>query len=106
MKVNFRIIEVQVSFEGEKRVFDIAREIGNMMMYNGSILLDIGFEDLARTIYYSDGEVEVPERYCKAIIEVVKQSSFIAAIKREVINLLGGCCHGIHKVCDEFAKGG
>ena len=55
MKVNFRIIEVQVSFEGEKRVFDIAREIGNMMMYNGSILLDIGFEDLARTIYYSDG---------------------------------------------------
>ena len=63
MKVNFRIIEVQVSFEGEKRVFDIAREIGNMMMYNGSILLDIGFEDLARTIYYSDGEVEVPERY-------------------------------------------
>lgn len=91
MKVNFRIIEVQVSFEGEKRVFDIAREIGNMMMYNGSILLDIGFEDLARTIYYSDGEVEVPERYCKAIIEVVKQSSFIAAIKREAINLLGGC---------------
>ena len=91
MKVNFRIIEVQVSFEGEKRVFDIAREIGNMMMYNGSILLDIGFEDLARTIYYSDGEVEVPERYCMAIIEVVKQSSFIAAIKREVINLLGGC---------------
>ena len=91
MKVNFRIIEVQVSFEGEKRVFDIAREIGNMMMYNGSILLDIGFEDLARTIYHSDGEVEVPERYCKAIIEVVKQSSFIAAIKREVINLLGGC---------------
>ena len=91
MKVNFRIIEVQVSFEGEKRVCDIAREIGNMMMYNGSISLDIGFEDLARTIYYSDGEVEVPERYCKAIIEVVKQSSFIAAIKREVINLLGGC---------------
>ena len=91
MKVNFRIIGVQVSFEGEKRVFDIAREIGNMMMYNGGILLDIGFEDLARTIYYSDGEVEVPERYCKAIIEVVKQSSFIAAIKREVINLLGGC---------------
>ena len=91
MKVNFRIIEVQVSFEGEKRVFDIAREIGNMMMYNGCILLDFGFEFLARTIYYSDGEVEVPERYCKAIIEVVKQSSFIAAIKREVINLLGGC---------------
>lgn len=88
MKVNFRRTEVQTSFEGNKRLFDIACQLGNMMMYNSSVLLDIGFEDLAKTIYYSDGEVEVPERYCKAIIEVVKQSSFIAAIKREVINIL------------------
>lgn len=86
MKVNFKKFEVQTSFEGAKKTFDIAHELGNMMMYNGSILLDIGFEDLAKTIYYSEGEVEVPACYSKAIIEVVKQSSFIAAIKREVIN--------------------
>lgn len=88
MKVNFKAFEVQTSFEGAKQAFDITRELGNMMMYNSSILLDIGFEDLAKEIYYSDSEVEVPERYCKAIVEVVKQSSFIAAIKREVINQL------------------
>ena len=88
MKVNFRIIEVQVSFEGEKRVFDIAREIGNMMMYNGSILLDIGFEELAKEIYYSKDEVEIPERYCKALELVVKNSRLIAAVKREIINQL------------------
>lgn len=88
MKVNFKAFEAQTSFEGAKQTFDITKTLGNEMMYNSSILLDIGFEDLAKTIYYSDGEVEVPEQYCEAIIKVVKQSSFIAAIKREVINRL------------------
>ena len=88
MKVNFKAIEVQTSFEGKKQTYDISKEIGNMMMYNSSILLDIGFEDLAKEIYYSKGEVEIPERYYRPIIQVVKESSFIAAIKREVINLL------------------
>ena len=58
------------------------------MMYNGSVLLDIGFEELAREIYYSEGEVEVPERYRQALTEVVKQTSLIAAIKREIIKQL------------------
>lgn len=88
MKVNFKAFEAQTSFEGDKQAFDITHDLGNLMMYNSSILLDIGFEDLAKAIYYSDGEVEVPEQYCDAIIKVVKQSSFIAAIKREVINQL------------------
>lgn len=88
MKINFKQLEAQTSFEGAKQTFDITRDLGNMMMYNSSILLDIGFEDLAKEIYYSEGEVEVPEQYCDAIIKVVRQSSFIAAIKREVINRL------------------
>lgn len=88
MKVNFKEIETQISFDGTKQAFDITRDLGNAMMYNSSILLDIGFEDLAKEIYYSAGEVEVPEQYCKAIIEVMKQTSFIAAVKREVINQL------------------
>lgn len=88
MKINLKKLEVQTSFEGEKRFFDITKTLGNEMMYNSSILLDIGFEDLAREIYYADGEVEVPERYCKAIETVVRNSSFIAAVKREIINLL------------------
>lgn len=88
MRINFKSLEAQTSFEGEKQTFDIARILGNNMMYNSSILLDIGFEDLAREIYYSEGEVEVPERYRQAMIEVVRQSPFIAAIKREVINRL------------------
>lgn len=88
MKVNFKKIEAQTSFEGTMQTFDAAETVGNEMMYNGSILLDIGFEELARQIYYSTEAVEVPERYCKALELVVKNSRLIAAIKREIINQL------------------
>ena len=47
MKINFKKIEAQNSFEGGKQTFDVAKVVGNEMMYNGNLLLDIGFEDLA-----------------------------------------------------------
>lgn len=87
-KVNFKNLEVQTSFEGDKQVFNTAQTVGNLMMFNGSVLLDIGFEDLAKTIYYSDGDVDVPEQYAQAIKEVIRNSTFIAAIKREIIKRL------------------
>lgn len=88
MKINFRRIEAQTSFEGFKQTFDTAETVGNEMMYNGSILLDIGFEDLAREIYYSTGEVAIPDRYLKGLELVVKSSRLIAAVKREIIHQL------------------
>lgn len=88
MKIDFTKLEVQTSFDGSKQMFNVAQTIGNMMMYNSSILLDIGFEDLAKSIYYSEGKIEIPDKYKAAIIEVIKQSSFIAAVKRELIRLL------------------
>lgn len=88
-KVNFKSLEVQTSFEGGTEVFDTTQVVGNMMMYNGSVLLDIGFEELAKEIYYSENEVEVPAQYVGAIKEVVRQSQLIAAIKREIIKRLG-----------------
>lgn len=88
MKINFKQLEAQTSFEGIKQAFDVTKTLGNEMMYNSSILLDIGFEDLAREIYYSQDEVEIPERYCKALETVVRNSNFIAAVKREIINRL------------------
>lgn len=87
MKVNFKKFEIQTSFEGDKQEIDIAKTLGNLMMFNGSILLDIGFEDLAKTIYYSEGEVEIPARYLIPIQEVVKTSNFLASIKRAILNL-------------------
>lgn len=90
MKINFKQLEAQTSFEGAKQTFDVAETVGNEMMYNGSILLDIGFEDLAKKIYYSEGEVEVPGQYCRALELVVKNSRLIAAVKRAIINQLNG----------------
>lgn len=88
MKINFKQFEAQTSFAGTKQVFDIAEALGNSMMYNGSILLDIGFEKLAEEIYYSTAEVEIPEKYYEAIKAVVRNSNFIAAVKRELIRQL------------------
>ena len=90
MKINFRKIEAQTSFEGGKQTFDAAETVGNEMMYNGSILLDIGFEDLAKKIYYSTDAVEIPDQYCRALELVVKNSRLIAAVKRSIINQLSG----------------
>lgn len=87
-RINFKRLEVQTSFDGTMQTFDVTQTVGNMMMYNGSVLLDIGFEDLAREIYYSNGEVEVDGKYANAIAQVVRQSQLIAAIKRELIALL------------------
>ena len=68
MKINFKKISAQTSFEGGRQTFDTAETVGNEMMYNGSILLDIGFEELAKQIYYSKEPVEVPERYCNCLL--------------------------------------
>lgn len=87
-KVDFTNIEAVVSFEGEKRTFNIAKRLGNLMMFNSSVLLDIGFEDLAKRIYYSEGEVEIDENYVPFIKQIVTNSEFIAAVKRAVIKLL------------------
>lgn len=87
-KIDFTHLEVPVSFDGRTQMFNVAKSLGNAMMYNGSVLLDIGFEDLARKIYYSDGEVEVDAKYVAPIEQVIKDSNFIATIKRELIRRL------------------
>lgn len=90
MKIDFTKITVQVSFDGTKKTFNVAKELGNDMMFNGSVIMDIGFEELARTIYFSDGEVDVPDVYVKAIEQVVMQTNYIATVKRQIIKLLNG----------------
>ncbi len=88
MKVNFKKIVAPVSFDGSTATFDIAKTVGNAMMYNGSILLDIGFEELAREIYHSEGEVEIPKQYARPLQAVIKESPLLATVKREVIKQL------------------
>ena len=88
MKIDFTAIEVPVSFDGTTQRFNIAEVIGNAMMFNGSIIADIGFEELAREIYYSKGEVEVPEKYAQFIVQIVMGSTLPACIKRYIRDTL------------------
>lgn len=88
MKIDFTKIEAVVSFEGDTMTYNIAKTMGNDMMYNTNILLDIGFEDLARKIYYSEGEVEVDAKYVSAMLHIVRNGNFIAPVKRVLINKL------------------
>ena len=73
-----------MSFDGTTQTFDIAKLLGNGMMYNGTIISDIGFEELAKEIYFSEGEVDVPVKYAPFIVKIVMDSTFPACIKRYV----------------------
>ena len=90
MKINFSQLEVQVSFDGSKKTFNVAKELGNDMMYNSSVICDIGFEELARQIYFSDGEVEIPQEYVRPLLQVIMERNYIAGSKRHIIKLLNG----------------
>ena len=94
-KIDFTKMEVQVSFDGTKRVLNIAKVLGNDMMYNGSVIMDIGFEELARKIYFSDGLVEVPDQYVQPMLRVINECNYIAAVKRHLNALLAGNDNGI-----------
>lgn len=89
-KIDFTKMEVQVSFDGTKRVLNIAKILGNDMMYNGSVIMDIGFEELARKIYFSDGPVEVPDQYVQPMLRVINECNYIAAVKRHLNAVLNG----------------
>lgn len=86
MIVDFRNIEVEINFEGEKKFADVSKELANFCK---SRTTDIGFEDFCRDIYHK-GEVEVSEEYADAIKKNVlaKNCPFFAFVKRGIINKL------------------
>lgn len=92
-KIDFTKIKIVASFDDEEngrtREINIARQIGNLMKFSGNILLDIGWEELAKTIYYSKGPVEVPQEYRQHLLQLVSDNViFNAAAKRAIIELL------------------
>ena len=89
-QIDFTKMEIQVSFDGTKNLFNIAKVLGNDMKYNSSVMLDIGFEELAKTIYFSDGPVDVPDQYAQPILRVVNECNYTAAIKRHLSQILNG----------------
>ena len=86
MKANFKNISVEVAFD-EFKELDLAKELGNYIHTNTN---DIGLDDTARSIYHSDGEMEVDDIHAQQIIDMVRSRDcvFLAGVKRAIINEL------------------
>jgi hypothetical protein len=86
MKANFKNLQVEVSFDKFSEV-DVTKALGNYIHTNTT---DIGLDDVAREIYYSEGEVEISSEHAEAIKQMVlrKDCSFFAAFKKAIISQL------------------
>lgn len=75
-KVDFSKLKVQLTFEGAPVEIDFRKVLGNLIHQNTP---DIGLDTFARTIYFSDGEVEVPDEYIDQILWIASQGLNVPA---------------------------
>ena len=75
-KVDFSKLKVQLTFEGAPVEIDFRKVLGNLIHQNTP---DIGLDTFARTIYFSDGEVEVPDEYIEPILRIAGNSLNVPA---------------------------
>ena len=87
-KIDFTKINVQVSFNGTCKTYNMAHAVGNAMRYTGPVVGDIGFDKLAETIYFSNGEVEIADEYVRPLAQVISDMPIMATIKRYLIGEL------------------
>lgn len=84
IKINFGNVLVQHTFEGEPMAIDFRKQIGNKIHQTTG---DIGFDDFARKVYFSEGEIEVPVEYIEPLKEIIKDT-FLASVQRAFNELL------------------
>ena len=84
VKIDFGKVMVQHTFEGEPVAVDMRKQLGNKIHQTTG---DIGFDDLARTMYFSEGEVEVPQEYIEPLKQIVKEN-YLASVQRAFNGLL------------------
>lgn len=84
MKVNFKNVKVQMTFEGEAISIDLRKDLGNAIRRNTA---DIGMDETARQIYFSDGEIEIPDEHANDIVAIASKS-FIVPIQQALKELL------------------
>ena len=82
--IDFGKVMVHTTFEGDPVAVDMRKQLGNKIHQTTG---DIGFDDLARTIYFSEGEVEVPQEYIEPLKQLVKEN-YLASVQRAFNELL------------------
>ena len=82
--IDFGKVMVQHTFEGEKIEIDIRKQLGNKIHQTTG---DIGYDDFARTIYFSEGEIEVPKDYIEPLKNTLKEH-YLVSVQRAIYELL------------------
>lgn len=84
VKVDFGKVMVQHNIEGELQSFDFRKDLGNEIHQTTG---DIGFDDFAHKIYFSEGAIEVPEEYIEPLKEIIKVR-YLASVQKAFTKLL------------------
>ncbi|WP_455609195.1 hypothetical protein [Bacteroides rodentium] len=66
---DFSKVSVQLTFEGEPKMLDMRKPLGNAIRAAAG---DIALDEFARRVYFSEGPVEVPAEYIPFIMQVVR----------------------------------
>lgn len=74
LKVDFSKIKIHFTFEGEPTEVDLRKELANAIHQTTN---DIGFDDFARNLYYSDGDIEVPSDYIQKIMDIASKKYIV-----------------------------
>ena len=84
VKVDFGKVMVQHNIEGELTSFDFRKDLGNEIHQTTG---DIGFDDFAHKIYFSEGAIEGPSEYVEPLKEIIK-GKYLASVQRAFNELL------------------
>lgn len=82
--IDFGKVMVHHSFEGDPVAVDMRKQLGNKIHQTTG---DIGFDDLAHNIYFSEGEIEVPHEYIEPLKAIIKDN-YLASVQRAFNELL------------------
>nr|DAU37098.1 MAG TPA: hypothetical protein [Caudoviricetes sp.] len=84
MKIDFTKLSVETSYDKFENI-DVTKNLANLIH---RCTTDYGLDDWGRELYYSDGEIEVPEKYIPAVLQFVDGSTFLACVKVAIKKVL------------------
>lgn len=84
IKIDFSKVLVKQSFEGDATAIDFRKPLANRIHQTTG---DIGFDDFAHKLYFSEGEIEVPEEYIQPLKDIIKEN-YVAYVQRAFNEML------------------